>query len=92
MTSQITYELETKLSVPGGVPLNGIAVTVEIEPASAGCIIYGYSKDGNIQPVHVTGAQTELELPFAQPQIYVKYLLGLKTIKIHTRGWRVDRG
>ena len=88
MSSQITYDLETKLSVPDGIPLAGIKVVVEIEPPSAGCLIYGWQQNGNLGCIQVTGAKTEIELPFCKPQIYVKYLQALKNLKVSTLGWR----
>jgi len=89
--AKITYDLESTLSAPDGGVLKSIAVTVEIEPASAGCLIYGWQKDGNMGCVEVRGARTELDLPFCQPKILVKYLLGLKNLKIQTRGFRLER-
>lgn len=86
--SKIVYDLETTLSAPTGGVLQSIAVTVEIEPASAGCLIYGYRPDGDMGCIEVRGARTEIDLPFSGPKIYIKYLLGLKNIKVHTRGWK----
>ncbi len=33
----------------------------------------------------------KLELPFAHPEIYVKYLQGLQSLQILTEGWRDRR-
>ena len=89
--SKITYDLESTLSAPEGVVLKSIAVTIELEPASAGCLIYGWQKNGDMAFVEVRGERSEIDLPFCQPKVYVKYLLGLKNIRIYTRGWREDR-
>jgi hypothetical protein len=45
-------------------------------------------RDGNIGYVEVRGAKTDLELPFAHPKIHVKYLNGLSSFRISTRGSR----
>lgn len=91
MGSEITYNEEATLTAPDSIPLAGIAVTVEIEPADSGCLIYGWMLDGNIGCVEVRGVKTDLELPFAKPTIYMKYLFGLTSIRISTRGWREAR-
>ena len=88
METTFTYDQEATLSAPPGGILAAIMVTVEIEPADAGCLIYGFLADGSMGQVEVRGARTELELPFAEPKIYVKYLGGLKNLRILTRCWR----
>ncbi len=88
MESQIKYELETELSAPTGGVLSAILVTVEIEPKDSGCLIYGTLRDGNIGHIEVRGPKADVELPFAHPKIYVKYLKGLTNIRISTRGWK----
>lgn len=88
MESQIKYDLEADLSAPPGGVLKSILVTVELEPKDAGCLIYGTMADGNMSYVEVRGAKSEIELPFAHPHIYVKYLSELENIKISTRGWK----
>ncbi len=89
---QITYNIERKLSVPDGIALDAIMVRVEITPATAGCLIYGWTATGDLAYVEVHGAQTDVELPFVNPQIYVKYLEGLEHFRISTLGWKEPRG
>lgn len=68
--------------------LTAIFVTVALEPKDAGCLIYGWQPDGNLGYIEVRGPGGDLELPFAKPQIFVKYLGGLQKLQISTRGWR----
>jgi hypothetical protein len=91
VADQITYDTEKMLSAPDGAVLEGINVIVEIEPKDAGCIIYGWLPSGDLQPIEFHGARTEYELPFARPQIFVKYLLGLKHLRISTVGYLMRR-
>ncbi|OHE22677.1 MAG: hypothetical protein A2X92_01640 [Syntrophus sp. GWC2_56_31] len=87
MKSTFTYDIEKKLTAPEGGVLAGINVIIEIDPPSAGCLIYGEDADGNITYVQVQGARSEIELPFREPKVFVKYLLGLEHIKIYTAGY-----
>lgn len=91
MGSQISYNLETDLTVPTDVPLKAIRVRVEIDPKSAACLIYGHLIDGDLGYVQVSGGQTEIDLPFCRPHIYVQYLQGLKNLRISTLGWTERR-
>jgi hypothetical protein len=88
----ITYNIESKLSVPEGIALDAIHVRVEIKPVSAGCLIYGWTADGNLGYVEVRGTQSDVRLPFVNGQVYVKYLEGLEHISISTLGWTEGRG
>lgn len=90
MGDTITYEFETLLPGLDGLIYDAVLVAITIEPADAGALIYGYNAVGNIQPVRVPGGTYEAELPFVSPQIYVKYLKGLKSFRIGVRG-HVDR-
>lgn len=93
MSSQITYnELFNLKNVPTGGVASAIHVTVEIEPADASCLIYGWMPDKNLGYVHVNGGQTNIDLPFAHPEIYVKYLGGLQNFRISTHGYSDSRG
>lgn len=87
MAGQIKYDLVVTLSAPPGGVLKSIAVIVEIQPKDAGCLIYGTQADGNIGYVEVKGPRAEIDLPFAHPNVHVKYLRVLTDIKILTRGW-----
>jgi hypothetical protein len=91
MTSEITYNIEADLTVPTGIPLRAITVEVNIEPNDASALIYGTTADGNIGYVQVGDGKNKLELPFANPHIWVKYLSGLVTFKLSTLGWREAR-
>ena len=88
---QITYNLETTLSAPDGITLSAIHVSIHIEPKDAGCLIYGWLQDGSMGCIEIQGPGGKFELPFAKPKIFVKYLKGLKNIKILTRGWTDPR-
>lgn len=88
---QITYNIEAKLSVPEGIGLDSIRVRIEISPETAGCIIYGYDASGNIQPVQIMGSG-EADLPFVNPQVYVKYLGEPTSFSLSTLGWKEARG
>lgn len=92
MSSEITYNEKASLSAPTGGVLTAIMVTVEIEPKDAGCLIYGWMPDGSLGHVEVSGGSVEVDLPFAHPEIYMKYLGGLQKIQVSTRGWKDSRG
>jgi hypothetical protein len=90
MEPPVKYDKKLYLMAPTGGVLRSIFVTVEIEPANAGCLIYGMAADGSVACVEATGAKTDIELPFAHPHVYLKYSDGLTDIKISTRSY-VDR-
>lgn len=92
MESQITYNELVSLTAPPGGVLSAIHVTVEIEPKDAGCLIYGWMPDQNLGYIQVSGGKTNIDLPFAHPEIYVKYLGNLQNIRISTRGFSDARG
>jgi hypothetical protein len=97
MNDQFTYDIKQKLSAPEGGILASVKVAVQIEPRDAGCLIYGIQRDGNIGFVEIRGSNAAIDLPFAWPPIFVKYLLfvkylrGLEKISITTLGWRDAR-
>lgn len=91
MSSKITYDQKVTLTAPTGGVTSAIQVTVEVEPSDAGCLIYGWTPDRNLGYIEVTGSG-DVELPFAHPEIYVKYLKGLQNIKLWTRGYTDSRG
>lgn len=90
MQSQITYNEKVTLSAPPGGVLKSIAVTVELDPADAGLLIYGWLANGNLGQVEVRGAKSEIDLPFVQPEIFVKYLGNLRRYTISTRGFTLN--
>lgn len=92
MSSEITYNKLVNLTAPPGGVLSAIYVTVEIEPADAGCLIYGWMPDGNLGYVEVRGSLTDVDLPFAHPEVYLKYLGGLQSIQVSTRGFADSKG
>jgi hypothetical protein len=91
MESQIKYNLETTLTVPPDCPLSAILVTVEIDPAEAGCLIYGRLSNGDLGYIEVRGSKSDVELPFVDPKVYVAYLRGLQSLRISPRGWKEAR-
>jgi hypothetical protein len=88
MADEIIYDDELTLGAPSGGVLKCIAVTVEIEPKDAGCLTYGARADGKLGFVEVRGPKAEIDLPFAHPEISVKYLSGLTNLKILTRAYQ----
>lgn len=88
MARKIKIDLEQTLRVPDGGVLQSIAVTVEMTPGHAGCLIYGTLADGSLGCVEVRGLKTDVDLPFVYPQIYIRYLRGPDTFSLRTRGWR----
>ena len=85
---QFTYDLEVTLTAPPGGVLAAIFVKVEIDPVDSGCLIYGKDAGGKYQCIKVMGSHERLELPFAHPEIHVKYLKGLQNFRISTLGHR----
>lgn len=85
------FDHKAKLSVPDGIELDAILVTVEIEPPTAACLIYGHLDQDSMGCVEVAGGRSDMELPFVRPEVFVLYLQGLKHLKIHTRGWKDRR-
>jgi len=87
----IRYNEALTLTAPAG--MDAIIVSVDIEPATASCVIYGFTKDGKtLQPVRVLGSAARLELPYGDPKVYVRYEAGLRTLRISTLGWRDAAG
>ena len=84
--AQISYEMD--LIAPTGGVLRSITVEIRIEPPDAGLMIYGTSKTGEFSCVQVVGGTTIIDLPFADPHIWVKKLGNLKKLQVHTLGWQ----
>jgi hypothetical protein len=91
LADEITYNLEAHLAVPEDVATDNIKVRVTIEPVGAGVIIYGYDAFGGLQPVQIMNSGV-VELPFVNPQIYVRYLDGVSTFQWEVVGWSESRG
>lgn len=89
--TEIQYHKEIKLSTPDGIATDSIRVRITVTPDTAGCIIYGYDAAGNIQPVRIIGSG-EVDLPFVNPQVYVKYVGEPTSFSLATLGWRHPRG
>lgn len=85
-----TYDLEAELSAPTGGVLESITARVEVDPPYASCLIYGRTKDGDTTSVQVTGHQV-VDLPFCEPKVWIKYLIGCNTVRIQPMGWRDRR-
>jgi hypothetical protein len=86
--SKITFHDELTLTVPDGcMPI----VSVEIEPSNGACLIYGYSAEDALQPVHVVGSQARLNLPFVKPTVYIRRLHGTASIKLILLAWKDPR-
>jgi hypothetical protein len=89
--SKIAYNDKVKLTAPEGGVLKSIKVRVTVEPKDAGLLIYGHGDAQTMIPVQVGGGTTVLDLPFFQPEILVKHLLGLTSYRIEILGWRDAR-
>lgn len=85
--ANIRYSEELTLPAPAGA--DAIIVNVEIEPPTASCVIYGFTKaPKTLQPIRVLGSASRLALPYAEPKIYILHEAGLRTLRITTVGWR----
>lgn len=91
MESTITYDLAVSLSAPPGDVLESIRVRVTIEPPEGSVLIYGHTEPETITAVQVAGGVHELDLPFIRPDILIKYLNGLTSLKVDTLGFRSSR-
>ena len=85
-----TYHLETTLTAPDGIT-EEIVVHVMRNPVEAGCLIYGWMKDGSLGCVEVAGQQQKVSLPFAQNTVYIKYLDDLDNLRLRTLAWTERR-
>ena len=85
-----TYHLETTLTSPDGIT-EEIVVHVQRNPVDAGCLIYGWMKDGSLGCVKVAGQQQKVSLPFTQNTVYIKYLDDLDSLRVRTLAWRERR-
>ena len=88
MESSITYNIAETLSAPSGDILKSIRVRVTIEPRDASALIYGYTDPSTITGIQVAGGVHEVELPFIRPDVLIKYLGGLSSLKVDTLGYR----
>ena len=89
MTSHFTYNAKIQLTAPPGGVLKAIKVSFEIDPPSAGCLIYGATWDGNIGCIEVRG-NGKVDLPFAHPDIYIKYIGGAQRLRVLTLGYQIS--
>ena len=82
----ITRDRDITLPIPADVTFVSVALTVEIEPADAGCLIYGWQDDGDLGFAEVRGPKAEIEFPMVKRDIFVKFLGGLQKLSISVRG------
>jgi hypothetical protein len=75
------------LQVPDKIGLEAIYVKIDIEPAGADCILYGWIDDGSLQPVVIHESVSQTELPFVHPHIWIAYGEGMTKFQIETLGW-----
>jgi hypothetical protein len=80
----LPYDLDMILDAPSGGIFDRVRVAIEMEPASAACVIFGWDEDGGTTQIEVTGPTPSIDLPFCQPQIFIKFLAGLTRIDIRT--------
>jgi hypothetical protein len=89
MPEELTFKHDLELELP--TPTGGVCapiVNIELLPRNSGCLVYGTLSDGNIGCIEVRGSKEKFELPFLEPTIYVKFLLGTTSVKITTVGYR----
>lgn len=91
MESQILYDAKADLDLPPDVQFKSIDVMVEMTPRDGGCLIYGVQPNGAVGCVEVRGSIKNVRLPFATPEIYVKFLKGLTEMTISTRGCQLSQ-
>jgi hypothetical protein len=89
---QIAFSTQMDLQVPDKIGLEAIYVKIDIEPPGAGCILYGWSDDGNLQTVVIHESTAEAELLFVYPHIWIAYSEGITKFKIKTVGWAEAKG
>ena len=85
---QITFDQEATLTAPPGGVTTAIIVRVAVTPKDGAFLIYGYTAPDELTPIRVQGSSDRLELPFIEPKVYIKHLLGLKSLQIDTLGFR----
>ncbi len=76
LDSSIPAADKVTLKLPSGAPIKAVDVDVAIDPETSTLAIYGYTKDGKIGAVSVTGGETLIELHFVRPDIWVKHPSG----------------
>jgi hypothetical protein len=89
METTITYDLAVTLNAPPGDILKSIKVRVTVEPRDGGILIYGYTDPSTITPIQIGGGIHDL--PFIRPDIHIKYLKGLVSLKVETLNYREVR-
>jgi hypothetical protein len=85
--THIAFSTQTDLQVPEKIGLEAIYVQIEIEPAGAECILYGWSDDGNLQPVVTHESVAKTELPFVHPHIWIGHGEGMTKFRVQAVGW-----
>ncbi len=71
--NQFTYNVDYTFTPPEGVTsFSAIRVEITLKPFDGECLIYGTFADGTIGAVK--GKSGVGELPFVNPQIYVRFL------------------
>ena len=58
-------------------------ITAYIVPAAARATVRGIMSDGSISAVELVGPKAVHPLPFAQPELYVEFHLGLESFRLH---------
>jgi hypothetical protein len=89
---KIAFSTQMSLQVPDKIGLEAIYVKIDIEPAGADCTLYGWSDDGNLQPVVIHESVAETELPFVHPHIWIAYSEDMTKFRIETVGWAEAKG
>lgn len=88
MTVNLSYDLDLVLAAPSGGIFEAITVAVEMQPADSSCVIFGWDEGGETRGVEVRGSQAAFELPFCQPQIFVKFGTGMTAVTLRVVSWR----
>lgn len=83
----LPYDQDLVLDAPSGGIFDTVRVAIEFDPPTAGCTIFGWDEEGGTTQITVTGSAPSVDLPFCQPQIFVKFLPGLKSVRIRTLDW-----
>jgi hypothetical protein len=83
----LPYDLDLVLDAPSGGIFDSVRVAVDLEPAESGCVIFGWDEDGGTRQIEVSGSTPSIDLPFCQPQIFIKFMPGLKGVKVRLLDW-----
>jgi hypothetical protein len=84
--TDLQYHIVVDLPAPEGV--NSYFVAVKMSPKDGACIVYGYDREGDIQPIEIHGSIEKLELPYCNPKIWIRYLPGLESFEMTLVGWK----